>query len=92
MSKAKDIAEAAMAYEAGRVVAADIAAAVADRLLDNAVAKLDGLFGEGYARANPALVAAYLAAGAEIFQTDITNVSDFDDELDLPFPDLDRRR
>lgn len=41
-----------------------------DEFMDAAVAKLDALFGKGYAKENPALVAAYITASA-------TNLSTF---------------
>lgn len=91
MSKEK--ARALAEYAAARLGAADEAAMISDHLLDAGAKKLDRLFGAGYAKANPALLGQYLAAAADIFQTDVSNVSDFDDfDLDLPLPDLDRRR
>ncbi len=44
--------------------AGETAISYTDQFLDGAVAKLDKLFGKGYAKENPALVQAYLAACA----------------------------
>ena len=51
-------------------MAGDAATGYTDEFLDAAVAKLDGLFGRGYAKEHPELVAAYIAASA-------TNLSTF---------------
>jgi hypothetical protein len=81
-------------FEAARAEMATSAVSVSDLILDAAVRKIDGLFGPGFARANPALVGQYLDATARTFQSDMADVADFDDDygLDLPRPDLDRRR
>jgi hypothetical protein len=71
------------------------AIAVSDLALDAAVAKLDGLFGKGFAQANPALVGQYLVATAQTFQNDMADMADlsFNDDLDFdPPPDTRRRR
>ncbi len=44
--------------------AGETAASYTDEFVDAAVAKLDAVFGEGYARANPVLVAGYVQACA----------------------------
>ena len=44
--------------------AGETAVSYADDFVDAAIAKLDSAFGEGYARANPAVFAAYLATCA----------------------------
>jgi hypothetical protein len=64
--------------------AAETAIGFTDQFAEAAVAKLDGLFGAGYAKANPATFAAYLAACASnvnAFMTAATAMS-ADDELD----------
>ena len=43
------------------------AAMTANYYMEKAVDDIDGLFGDGYAKANPALVAAYMAAAAADF-------------------------
>ncbi|MBP6999909.1 hypothetical protein [Amaricoccus sp.] len=91
----KSAEEAAMdEFRAGRLMIAQNAAAVSDAILDAAVAKLDRLFGAGYAKANPALVGAYLEATTRTFQEDMATIAEYDDDfgLELPPPDLDRRR
>jgi len=50
-------------------MASDAATGHTDEFLDAAVAKLDALFGRGYAKDNPELVAAYLAASASNLKT-----------------------
>jgi len=49
--------------------AGDAATGHTDDFLDAAVAKLDALFGSGYAKGHPDLVAAYLAASASNLST-----------------------
>ena len=44
--------------------AGETAAGYTGEFLDAAVAKIDGVFGEGYAKDNPELVGAYLVASA----------------------------
>jgi len=51
-------------------MAGEAATGYTDDFLDAAVEKLDALFGRGYAKENPALVAAYVTASA-------TNLSTF---------------
>ena len=82
------------AFHAARRDIARGAVAVSDIILDAAVKKIDGLFGPGFAQANPALVGRYLEATARTFQEDFASVADYDDDfaLDAPMPDLDRRR
>ncbi len=82
------------AFEMARHDLARRAAAISDLMLDAAVQKLDALFGEGFARANPDLLGSYLVATARTFQNDILTAAEYgeDLELDLPPPDLDRRR
>ncbi len=43
----------------------EAATGFADQFVDAGVAKLDGLFGAGYAKANPQALAAYIAACAD---------------------------
>ena len=50
--------------------AGEAAAGYTSEFLDAAIAKIDGVFGEGYAKGNPQLVGAYLVASA-------TNLSAF---------------
>ena len=45
-------------------MAGNAATTYTDEFMDAAVAKIDGLFGRGYAKENPALVAAYVAASS----------------------------
>ncbi len=42
--------------------AGETAISYTDQFLDGAIAELDALFGAGYAKANPSLVAAYISA------------------------------
>ena len=49
--------------------AGETAISYADQFVDAAVAKLDATFGKGYAKDNPALMQAYLAACAENLST-----------------------
>ena len=82
------------AFDEGRAVIAASAAAVTDRLLEAGAARLDALFGAGYAAAHPELLGRYLDAAARIFEGDMASVAEidgFDDDFDPP-PDLDRRR
>ncbi len=51
-------------------MAGDAATGYTDEFVDSAVAKLDAVFGKGYAKDHPDLVAAYIAASA-------TNLSTF---------------
>jgi len=51
-------------------MAGDAATGYTDEFVDAAVAKLDAVFGKGYAKDHPDLVAAYIAASA-------TNLSTF---------------
>jgi hypothetical protein len=52
-----------------------------DLFLDAAVRKIDGVFGDGYAKANPSLVSAYLSASSE-------NLSTFVQAAMMAQPDL----
>lgn len=57
--------------------AGETATAYADDFLDAAIAKIDASFGEGHAKANPALVAGYIQACASnlnAFMTAAANV------------------
>ncbi len=45
-------------------MAGEAATGYTDEFMDAAVAKLDGLFGHGYAKEHPELVAAYITASA----------------------------
>jgi hypothetical protein len=63
---------------------AETAIGFTDQFSDAAVAKLDALFGAGYARANPAAFAAYVAACASninAFMTAATAI-DLDEDMD----------
>lgn len=60
--------------------------------LDAGVAKLDALFGEGYARANPAALAAYLGACSSqvsAFLTAATTAAALAEDFDDGFEDAD---
>ncbi len=50
--------------------AGEAASQYTDQFVDSAVLKLDSVFGNGYAKENPALVAAYITASS-------TNLSTF---------------
>jgi hypothetical protein len=52
-----------------------------DEFVDAAVAKLDGLFGEGYAKANPAALAGYVAACAANLGAFMTAASVMEEEF-----------
>ncbi len=57
----------------------ETAVAFTDQFLDGAVAKLDGLFGEGYAKEHPVALAAYISACAsnlDAFMTAATAVQE----------------
>ena len=45
---------------------AEAATGFADRFVEAGVAKLDALFGAGYAKQNPQALAAYIAKGIEL--------------------------
>ncbi|WP_075221333.1 hypothetical protein [Acuticoccus yangtzensis] len=45
------------------------AAAVTDQFVDAGIAKLDAVFGAGYAKENPAVLAAYIATCSSTFST-----------------------
>ncbi|MBP7240987.1 hypothetical protein [Amaricoccus sp.] len=83
-------------FEAARLGLASSASRISDLILDAAVAKLDALFGPGFAKANPALVGQYLDATTRTFQNDMATVAELDDlddlDLDLALTDPDRRR
>ncbi len=79
-------------FHAARLDMVRSAISLSDLILDAAVGKLDGLFGGGFAQANPSLVGMYLEATARTFQNDMASIADYDDGFDVPMPDLDRRR
>ncbi len=51
-------------FEDDDLTAGQTAVSYTDEFVDAAVAKLDAIFGDGYAKANPALVAGYVQACA----------------------------
>jgi hypothetical protein len=59
---------------------AETAIGFTDQFADAAVAKLDALFGAGYAQANPVALAAYVAACASNLNAFMTAV--MEDDLD----------
>jgi argininosuccinate lyase len=80
-------------FDAARRAVAGSAVAVSDLILDAAVKKIDGLFGKGYAQANPGLVGHYLVATARTFQNDMAAITDVaeDADFDEMLADFDRR-
>jgi hypothetical protein len=50
------------------------APATVDLYLEAAVKTLDGMFGEGYAKANPVLVAAYIRSCVEDFKAGLLSI------------------
>ena len=67
-------------FDGLRASLAESAADVSDLILDRALAKIDGLFGKGFAKSNPALVASYLEATAMTFQNDLATAAQVEDE------------
>jgi hypothetical protein len=59
---------------------AETATGLADEFVDAAVAKLDALFGAGYAKGNPQALAAYIAACASNLQAFMTAAAAIDDD------------
>lgn len=58
----------------------ETATGYSDRFLEAGVAKLDALFGDGYARGNPQALAAYLAACASNLNAFMTAAAALSDE------------
>ena len=60
--------------------AAETAISFTDQFVDAGLAKLDAIFGAGYAKANPAALAAYLAACASNLNSFMLAATSIDDE------------
>jgi hypothetical protein len=79
-------------FNALRAALAAGAAGVGDALLEAGAAKIDALFGAGYAAAHPELLGRYLEVTGRIFENDFATATDFDgdfeDESDLGLDDL----
>ncbi|MFV0332774.1 MAG: hypothetical protein ACK5JR_01695 [Tropicimonas sp.] len=90
------------------MTAGETAISYTDEFVDAALAKLDATFGEGYAKANPALVAGYIQACASnlgAFMTAASSVpqdgladmfaaalEEMEDEMPAPAPKPKRRK
>jgi hypothetical protein len=67
-------------FDGLRASLAESAADVSDLILDRALAKIDAMFGKGFSKANPALVASYLEATAMTFQNDLATAAQVEDD------------
>ena len=67
-------------FDSLRASLAESASDVSDLILDRALAKIDALFGKGFAKTNPALVASYLEATAMTFQNDLATAAAAEDD------------
>jgi hypothetical protein len=61
--------------------AAETAVSYTDQFVDAAVAKLDAVFGQGYAKDNPAALAGYVAACASNLEAFMTAASAMPDDM-----------